>query len=89
MLRCKHVASALADHYHKDMPAWKRIGMRLHVSLCVICGKYHRDAIDLQDAVQTFLTREEDLNGRAELTLSDDAADKLRATLAEASEKSE
>lgn len=85
MLKCKQVAKALADSYYKDLPWWRRIGLRSHVMLCVFCGKYHRNVLVLQDAVQLYKSDEEKDSGHGdELHMSEEAASRIQRTLEEA-----
>jgi hypothetical protein len=84
MLRCKHVAKALADSYYKDLPWYRRIGLKSHVALCVFCGKYHRNVLTLQDAVQTYLRHEEsNEKHRDSLCMSEEANARIRQKLEE------
>ena len=59
MLRCKHVAEALAKHHYWDLPWAKRIGLKTHVALCVFCGRFHRQVMIMQDAARLFRLHEE------------------------------
>lgn len=59
MLRCKHVADALADHHYWELPWLKRVGLKLHVALCVVCGRYHRQIMRMQEMADGFRRREE------------------------------
>lgn len=45
MIRCKHVADALADSNFMDMPRFKRLAIRMHVQLCVVCHRFHAQLI--------------------------------------------
>lgn len=59
MLRCKDVADALARHHYWELPWAKRIGLKLHVALCIICGRFHRQVMIMQDAARIFHEHEE------------------------------
>ena len=85
MLRCKHVAKALADTYYNDLPWWRRVGLKSHVVLCVFCGKYHRNVMTLQDAVQHYLKHEDKPKEAAqEMSMSDDSKARIQQKLQEA-----
>ena len=59
MFACKQVSNALAKgDYHKPSLA-SRIGMRIHVALCTVCGRYNRQVMIIQDGVRTFIEHEE------------------------------
>lgn len=77
MLRCKQVSDALAAHRYWEMSWRQRLGMRLHVLLCAVCGRYNRQVMDLQDASREYTRFEEGLPDG----LSDERKAKLRALL--------
>ncbi len=45
MWRCKHVADALAKYHYWDLPWAKRLGLKTHVHLCLVCGRFHRQVL--------------------------------------------
>lgn len=59
MWRCKHVADALAKYHYWDLPWAKRLGLKTHVHLCVVCGRFHRQVMIMQDAARIFRKHEE------------------------------
>lgn len=59
MWRCKHVADALARYHYWDLPWAKRLGLKTHVHLCVVCGRFHRQVMIMQDAARIFRKHEE------------------------------
>jgi hypothetical protein len=81
MLRCKEVARALADHRYWELPWYKRMGMRIHVSLCFVCGRTHRQVILMQRLVRDYLAREADDPPAAALGLSPDSRARIRRAL--------
>jgi hypothetical protein len=58
MLRCKQVSDALADRRYWELPWWKRVGLRLHVGLCIVCGRYNRQVMIMQDACRKLQEHE-------------------------------
>ena len=56
--RCKHVADALADSHVRQLSLGQRIALRLHVALCVVCGRYHRQVMAMQDMADRLRERE-------------------------------
>ena len=81
MLRCKDVSKALADHRYWEMPWYKRLGMRMHIGLCVFCGPFQRQIIVLQDAVAKYLQHEETDEPPSEMRLPDDAKQQIKDAL--------
>jgi len=61
MFTCKQVSNALAKQDYAAMPPLKRLGVRLHISLCMVCGKYNRQVMIMQDAARSFRAREDKL----------------------------
>ena len=58
MLTCKHVAKQLNEGDYAELPRRKRLGLKLHVLLCVVCGRYQRQVMRFQDGVRRYRERE-------------------------------
>jgi len=74
MLTCKQVSNALAKQDYATMSLFQRAGLKLHVALCVVCGKYNRQVMIMQDAARTFRKREDEIlskSGPDQLTAQD------------------
>jgi hypothetical protein len=65
MFTCKQVSNALSKEDYEKMPPIRRFFLRLHVKLCVFCGKYNRQVMDSQDMCRCYkeheITNEENL----------------------------
>jgi hypothetical protein len=59
MLACKQVANALSQGDYENLPPFRKAMLKVHVKLCVMCGKYHRDVMDMQDGVRKFRHQED------------------------------
>lgn len=59
MLRCKHVSDALHKQDYTKLPKLKRLGLLLHVKLCVFCGRAQKEVMTVQDTCRTFRENEE------------------------------
>lgn len=66
MWMCRQVAKALAEQDYESLPPLRRWGLRLHVKLCVMCGKFHKQVMIMQDGVRTFRREEESLDGEGD-----------------------
>jgi len=77
MLRCKQVSAALASRKYWDLPLRKRIGLRLHVALCIFCGPFNRFIMLMQDATRQYLQHEQDDPPPPDMKLSDDARKRI------------
>lgn len=80
MIACKQVAKALANHRYYELPWYRRIPLFMHIRLCVMCGKYHRQVVDMQQGLRGYLKHEEEGEIETHMTLSDEA----KARIAEA-----
>lgn len=61
MLTCKQVSKALAEGDYMDLPLFKRMLLRLHISLCFVCQGFNRNIMVFQDLARAFRCKEEDL----------------------------
>ena len=58
MLTCKQVSKSLSKVDYKKLPPLRRFFIRLHVKLCVFCGKYNRQVMDSQDMCRCYKEHE-------------------------------
>lgn len=61
MWRCKHVADALAEHRYWELPLRRRLALKMHIALCIVCGRYHRQVIQMQELAGSFRRHEAEL----------------------------
>jgi hypothetical protein len=61
MLTCKQVSNALSKEEYEKMPPMRRFFLRLHVKLCVFCGKFNRQVMDSQEMCRCYRENEERL----------------------------
>lgn len=85
MIACKQVAKALANHRYYELPWWRRIPMFAHIKLCVMCGKYHQQVVDLQKGVHDYLEHEEAGDITPQVNLSEEARRRIADAMKEAS----
>ncbi len=81
MLRCKQVSDALASDNYWDLPLKKRIGLRLHVFFCVVCGPFNRFVMLMQDTKRHYLKHEQEDAPPPHLCLTSDAKKRLLESL--------
>ena len=81
MIACKQVAKALAHQRYYEMPWWRKIPMFAHIKLCVMCGKYHQQVVDMQHGVKDYLEHEEAGDIETHLHLSDEAKQRIEGAL--------
>jgi hypothetical protein len=61
MLTCKQVSNALSKEEYEKMPPLRRFFLRLHVKLCVFCGKFNRQVMDSQEMCRCYRENEDAL----------------------------
>ena len=81
MWMCRQVAKALAEGDYEKLPPRRKFGLKLHVLLCTMCGKYHRQVMDMQDGVRGFLEHEEEPQVSPDVHLTDDAKERMKEAL--------
>ena len=58
MFTCKQVSNALSKEEFEKMSPVRRFFLRLHVKLCVFCGKYNRQVMDSQHMCRCYKEHE-------------------------------
>ncbi len=81
MLTCKQVSSALSKEAYQKMPPLRRFFLRLHVKLCVFCGKFNRQVMESQEMCRCYREHEESLSPHRP-KLDTDRKDALKDLLA-------
>ena len=81
MIMCRQVAKALGEHHYWELPWYRRIPMFVHIRLCIMCGKYHQQVVDMQQGVREFLRHEEAGDLDTGQHLSSEARDRIAAEL--------
>ena len=77
MITCKQVSKALAENRIHELPWHKRLGLKLHIKLCFVCGKANTQIVQLQNGIKKMLDREDD-DLYVNVRLSDEAKEKLK-----------
>lgn len=83
MIACKQVAKALANHRYYELPWWRRIPMFIHIKLCVMCGEYHSQVVEMQKGMKNYLEHEEAGDVEPAFHLSEDAKKRMQEALRE------
>lgn len=77
MITCKQVSKALAENRIHELPWHKRLGLKLHIKLCFVCGKANTQIVQLQNGIKKMLDREDD-DLYVSVRLSDEAKENLK-----------
>jgi hypothetical protein len=59
MLTCKQVSKALAEKDYQELSFLKRVGLKLHVAICLFCKGYNSNVMLFQDMARSFRKFEE------------------------------
>ncbi len=51
MLSCKEAIRLVSENLDREMPLWRRMGLRLHVLMCRACSRYTRQVTALDRVV--------------------------------------
>lgn len=62
MFTCKQVSNALSREDYENLPPMRRFFLKLHVRLCVFCGRFNRQVMDSQDMCRSFKAHEDVLS---------------------------
>jgi len=61
MFTCKQVSKTLSEEDYEKLPFWRKFGLKLHVALCIFCGKYNRQVMVMQDTCRCYKEHEDEL----------------------------
>ena len=81
MIMCRQVAKALADHRYYELPWYRRIPMFMHIRLCIMCGKYNQQVVDIQKGVHNYLEHETEGDVDTGAHLSAEARERIAVEL--------
>ena len=59
MLTCKQVSKALSKGDYEDLPPIRKFFLKLHVKLCIFCGKFNHQVMETQNMCRHYRTKEE------------------------------
>ncbi|CAA6694136.1 MULTISPECIES: hypothetical protein [unclassified Lentimonas] len=60
MFTCKQVSHALSKEDYEKLSPTKKFFLKLHVKLCIFCGKFNRQVMDNQDMCRHYRHEEEE-----------------------------
>lgn len=79
MLSCKEVTKLVSENLDRALPLWRRIGLRMHVAMCVGCSAYRRQIESLNKLVSDRY-RKDGAAGNGN-DLPDDARERIKESL--------
>lgn len=81
MLTCKQVSNALSKEDYEKLPPFRRFLLKLHVKLCIFCGKFNKQVMESQDMCRCFKEQEESMEDTRP-KMDEDKKDELKRLLA-------
>lgn len=81
MITCKQVSRSLEECDYETLPARSRLGLKLHVMMCVFCGKYNKQRMVMHDIFRRLRQREARGEMLAEEHLSDEARSRIQENI--------
>lgn len=61
MFTCKQVSKSLSENDYEKLSPLKKCLLKIHVTLCVVCGKFNRQVMDSHDMCRHYREKEEEL----------------------------
>ena len=58
MLTCKQISNTLSSKDYEELSRWRKFMLKLHVKLCVFCGRFNRQVMDSQDMCRCYKDHE-------------------------------
>ena len=86
MITCKQVSKALAENRIHELPWHKRLGLKLHIKLCFVCGKANTQVIQLQKGIKKMHDKNDD-ELYTNVRLSDEAKNNIKEKMTANSER--
>ncbi len=60
MFTCKQVSHALSKEDYEKLSPSRKFFLKLHVKLCIFCGKFNRQVMDSQDMCRHYRHEEDE-----------------------------
>lgn len=79
MLSCREATRLVSEKLDRDMPFWRRLGLRLHVLMCRGCSRYTRQVKTLDRVVSEHYRSDPPPAGPE--CLSDDSLEQIKTSL--------
>ena len=86
MLTCKQISKALSYKDYEELSPRRKFMLKLHVKLCVFCGKFNRQIMESQDMCRHYKEQQHTVESRR-ATLDESKKNELKALLSAQSTK--
>jgi hypothetical protein len=78
---CEEVTRLVSESLDRPLPLRKRIGLRLHFTICVLCRRYGKQLRFITDAVRSHPERVDGHEQTGTPTLSAEAHERMKRAL--------
>ncbi len=81
MLSCEEVSRLVSQSMEQKLSLWRRVNLRLHLSMCQFCSGFAKELRQLQAAAQRHAEQVQRDPRLADVTLSAEARERIRQAL--------
>ena len=81
MFTCKQVSVSLESDDYEQLNRFSKAMLKLHVALCIFCGKYNRQRMTMHDTFREFRRREDSEELAPEAGLTDADRDRIKQAI--------
>ena len=81
MLSCRDVTQLISESMDHSLPLRKRIGVRIHLLICLFCARYRRQLFLIREAARQLVAAGDVPGGPFPDVLSEDARERIRQSL--------
>jgi hypothetical protein len=81
MLSCKDVTHLISQSMDASLPIGKRVGVRLHLLICIFCRRYERQLRMIRETLRLVSAAEDHPAEPAGEILSAEARDRIKKSL--------
>lgn len=81
MLSCKEVTKLVSESLDHKLPWWKRMNMRLHLSMCKMCSGFRKDLTHLREEARHHSDEIVEDDTDPDIKLPDDARGRMKRLL--------
>ncbi|MFQ5991750.1 MAG: zf-HC2 domain-containing protein [Nitrospiraceae bacterium] len=78
---CEEVTRLVSESLDRPLPLRKRIGLRVHYFICVLCRRYGEQLHFIRDAVRSYPERVEGQEPHDAPTLNPEARERMKCAL--------
>jgi hypothetical protein len=81
MLSCKDATRLISQSMDATLPIGKRIGVRVHLLICIYCTRYERQLLLIRETLRRLAATEDRPEWQAGQILSPEARDRIKKSL--------